>query len=140
MTPGEKNVVKSLIAVAWVDGTVEDSESKVIDAMLQGFDANDGESTELRDWAKEKRSLDDIPLSDLNAEEKELLLGNAALLTRADENEADAEKKLLGDLALLLGYSNDERDKIVEDSKSGALQLKSSALIPDRPPPPSLRK
>lgn len=140
MTPGEKNVVKSLIAVAWVDGSVEDSESKVIDAMLTGFDANDAESSELREWAKEKRSLDDIPLSDLTDEEKELLLGNAAILTRADENEADEEKKLIKDLGLLLGYADDERDKILEASKSGALQLKSSSLIPDRPPPPSLRK
>lgn len=141
MTPGEKNVVKSLIAVAWADGKVQDAESKLIDAMLDGFDADDSEAKELREWAGTQRSLDDIPLSELNDEEKELLLGNAAVLARADDEEATAETKLVADLAQLLGYADDERDRIVEASKDGALQLKSSALIPDdRPMPPSMRK
>ena len=47
MTPGEKNIVKSLIAVAWADGRIEESETSVVEGMLAGFDATEAEEAEL---------------------------------------------------------------------------------------------
>ena len=41
MTPGEKNIVKSLVAVAWADGKVEKPEANVIEGLLAGFDASE---------------------------------------------------------------------------------------------------
>ena len=32
MTPSEKNIVKSLVAVAWADGTVKEPEAGMIDS------------------------------------------------------------------------------------------------------------
>ena len=140
MTPSEKNIVKSLIAVAWADGKLEDPESDVIDAVLQGFDANEEQSEELRSYAKDERTLEDIPLGELNPEDRELLLGNAAVLTRADGEQADSETKLLGELSKLLGFSDDDAKVIIDASEDGALQLKSTSLRPEPPPAPSRRK
>ena len=41
MTPGEKNVLKSLVAVAWADGKLEGGETGVIEGLLCGFDASE---------------------------------------------------------------------------------------------------
>ena len=46
MTPGEINIVKSLIALAWADGKMEQSESNVVEGLLLGFDASDEEEAE----------------------------------------------------------------------------------------------
>src|SRR3954469_16546706 len=47
MTPVEKTIVKSLVAVAWADGTLAEPESGVIDSLLWAFGASD-ESARLR--------------------------------------------------------------------------------------------
>ena len=57
MTPGEKNIVKCLVAVAWADGKVAAPESGVIEGLLCGFDASEDEEKELLDYAKHKRTL-----------------------------------------------------------------------------------
>src|SRR5690606_5729261 len=77
MTPAERNIVKSLIAVAWADGQMEESEASVVEGLLVGFDASDEEEREMLQWAKTPRSLDkDIPLDELDEEDRELLLAN----------------------------------------------------------------
>ncbi len=76
MTPGEKNIVKCLVAVAWADGKVAAPESGVIEGLLCGFDASEDEEREILDYAKHKRTLSvDAPLKELTQEERELLLG-----------------------------------------------------------------
>lgn len=129
MTPSEKNIVKSLVAVAWADGKVEQPESHVIEGLLAGFDASDEEEKELLEYAKEKRTLEkDIPLSALGEEERELLLANAALLTHADGEQSESEKALLDKLIALLGFSKETADEILGSVKDGALRLGSNVL------------
>ena len=128
MTPSEKKVVKSLVAVAWADGKVAQPETHVIEGLLAGFDADDEEEKEILEYAKRKRTLDDIPLSELNEEERELLLANAALLTHADGEQSDTEKALLEKLIGLLGIERAEADKILDSVRDGAIQLGSGAL------------
>ena len=66
MSPSEKNIVKSLIAVAWADGRMEASETRVIEGLLSGFDATPDEEKELLEYARTRRTLeDDIPLDEL---------------------------------------------------------------------------
>jgi len=129
MTPGEKNIVKSLVAVAWADGKVEKPEENVIEGLLAGFDASEVEEKEILEYAKEKRTLSkDIPLAELGKEEREILLANAALLTHADGEQSDTEKELLNKLIEILEFKKDEADKILESVKDGAIQLGSRAL------------
>jgi tellurite resistance protein len=129
MTPSEKSIVKSLVAVAWADGKVEQPESHVIEGLLAGFDASDEEEKEILEYAKEKRTLDkDVPFASFGSEERELLLANAALLTHADGEQSESEKELLDKLIDLLGFSGDEASSILDSVKDGALRLGSDIL------------
>jgi tellurite resistance protein len=132
MTPGEKNIVKCLVAVAWADGKVAAPESGVIEGLLCGFDASSDEERELLDYAKHKRTLSaDAPIQDLSREERELLLANAALLTHADGNQSASEKELLDKLIELLRFDAQTAGQILESVQDGALNLGSRALEPD---------
>jgi tellurite resistance protein len=103
VTPGERNIVKSLIAVAWADGRMESSEVSVIEGLLTGFDASEDEERELLDFARTRRSLeDDIPLTELAKEDRELLFSNAVLLVGADGSESKNERAVLKRLARVL--------------------------------------
>ncbi len=129
MTPSEKNIVKSLIAVAWADGRVEDSETSVVEGMLAGFDATDEEEAELIEYAKTPRSLDhDIPLDQLDREDRELLLSNAALLTLADGKRTIEEARALSHLVYVLDLGEQESRKIISDAQDGALALPTRSL------------
>jgi tellurite resistance protein len=113
VTPGEKNIVKSLIAVAWADGRMESLEASVIEGLLTGFDASDEEEAELLDYARTRRTLEaDVPLAELDPADRELLFANAALLTRADGEESSSERAVLEKLALLLGLDRELCEQI----------------------------
>jgi tellurite resistance protein len=129
MTPGEKNIVKSLIAVAWADGRIEESETSVVEGMLAGFDATEAEEAELIEYAKTPRTLDrDIPLSELDHEERELLLSNAALLTLADGKRSLEEARALSHLVKVLDLGEGESRRIISEAQDGALQLPMKSL------------
>jgi tellurite resistance protein len=129
MTPAERNIVKSLIAVAWADGQMESSEASVVEGLLVGFDATEEEENELLEWAKTPRSLDkDIPLDELTDEDRELLLANAALLTMADGKQTDDETKALGQLVAILKIDVKEAKTIIAGAADGALSLSSRSL------------
>lgn len=133
MTPSERNIVKSLVAVAWADGKLESGESGVIEGMLCGFDASDEEEREILEYAKTRRSLEnDIPLDEMTREDRELLLANAALLTHADGDQSDSEKAALEKLTAILGFSKEEAEKVLASADDGALQLSSRTLQPDK--------
>jgi tellurite resistance protein len=132
MTPSEKNIVRSLVAVAWADGQLADGESSVIEGLLTGFDATEAEEKEILEYARSERTLEkDIPLAELSREDRELLLANAALLTHADGDQSSAETELLGELIELLGFSDEEAHEILSGADDGALQLSSRSLKPD---------
>lgn len=129
MTPAEKNIVKSLIAVAWADGKMEDTEASVVEGLLVGFDATEIESDELLAWAKTRRQLDkDVPVDDMSEEDRELLLSNAALLTHADGIVTAGEKAALAQLVKILGFSQDKANEIIVGANDGRLSLSSRSL------------
>ena len=129
MTPAEKNIVKSLIAVAWADGQMEHSETSVVEGMLVGFDASADEEREFIEYAKTPRTLDrDLPLDQLNQEDRELLLANASLLARADGKQTSDETSVLEELIRLLGFDGGQAEAIVGETEDGALQLSSRVL------------
>lgn len=121
MTENDRKVLRALIAVAWADGQMEESESTVIDGLLAGFDASDAEEDELREYAKTARNVDDIDVTGLTDDDKELLLGNAALLTHADGTQSTEERLLLGKLSTILGFDRPKAFDIIESVRGGAL-------------------
>jgi uncharacterized tellurite resistance protein B-like protein len=129
MTPSEKNIVKSLVAVAWADGKVAAPEAGVIEGMLCGFDASEEEERELLQYAKQKRTLaEDAPIKELNREDRELLLANAALLTHADGEQSESEQALLTKLIGMLEISDADAKQILDSVQDGALTLSSKVL------------
>jgi hypothetical protein len=132
MTPSEKNIVRSLVAVAWADGQLASGESSVIEGLLTGFDASEAEEREILEYARTPRTLEqDIPLDELTREDRELLLANAGLLTHADGEQSLDELDVLVKLVEILGFSDEEAHEILASADDGALQLCSRALKPD---------
>ncbi len=131
MTPAEKNIVRSLIAVAWADGVVEAPEEGVIEGFLGLYDASDEEEAELKEYAKQTRSLDDVPFDELDDEGKEILLSNAALLSASDGTTSDSEKVMLDELVKRLGFSDKDAKRIIKSSQDGAIAVGSRLLIPE---------
>ncbi|MET0792683.1 MAG: TerB family tellurite resistance protein [Polyangiaceae bacterium] len=128
MTPSEKNVVRSLVAVAWADGTVKEPEAGMIDSLLWAFDASEEDESEIKEFAKKKRTIkDDVPLGDLEPSDRELLLAHAALLTHADGKQTKAEEKVLKDLSEHLGFSSAQARPIIEHAKERAGKAASPA-------------
>lgn len=120
MTPGERTVVRSLIAVAWADGQVQSGELGVIEGLLCGFDASDEEEREMLDYARTPRTLEqDIAVSELDEQERELLLTNAALLTLADRTRSIEDVLVLRSLGQLLGFSEREAAELLEQASNG---------------------
>ncbi len=124
MTPSEKNILRSLVAVAWADGRCERQEIAVIEGLLCGFDASETEERELLEYAKQRRTLEaDIPLALLSRVDRELLLANAALLTHADGLQGAAENAVLQRLIVLLGIAPADAAEIVENAGHTARRI-----------------
>lgn len=129
MTSSEKKIVRALIALAWADGRIERAEAQVLEDILRGFDASDADAEEMLAYARQRRSLDeDIPAAELSAEEKEILLANAAVLMRADGEVSASEVAILNRLVTLLEFDRAEAEVIFADARDGAVQLKSDTL------------
>jgi uncharacterized tellurite resistance protein B-like protein len=124
MTPVEKTILKSLVAVAWADGALAEPESGMIDSLLWAFGASEAEEEEIREFAKKKRTVKgDVIAKALDPASREILLAHAALLTHADGKQTPAEAKLLKSLAEHLEFSDDDTKRIVEHARERAKKL-----------------
>src|SRR5262249_9776083 len=74
-------IVKSLVSVAWADGVFAEAEREMIDALVAAFEATEDEAKEIHAYAAEKKTLDDIPMTDLSTDDRRILLQHAVLLT-----------------------------------------------------------
>ena len=119
----DKAMLKSLVAVAWADGRFADEEREMLDALLNGFDANEAEATEMRKFAETPRLLSDIPLTDLSSDDRRLLLNHAVVLTYIDGEQSDAERAMIDTLVKQLGIWADEADEIITSASKRAQRL-----------------
>lgn len=126
MTPVEKTIVKSLVAVAWADGSLAEPESGMIDSLLWAFGASDAEEAEIREFAKKKRTIKgDIVAKALDQQGREVLFAHAALLTHADGKQTPAEAKLLKSLAEHLELTEEEAKAVTHHAKERAKSLRT---------------
>ena len=119
MTPEEKQIVRVLVAVAWVDGEMQEPEAGVVDGLLAAFGASTEEEAEMLEFAKTPRTLRDADVSGLSAEQRDTLLRNAALLVCADGVETEAERRLIAQLAQILEVNDGEVQQIVHSVRAG---------------------
>ena len=116
----EYAIVRALVPVAWADGEFADKEKEMLDALLDAYEATDDEKKKLREYAKEKRTLDDIELQDLSASDRRVLLQHAVLLTFADGKQQAIEAKFLSDLAAKLRIPTDEAKAVITEAEARA--------------------
>jgi DnaJ-domain-containing protein 1 len=107
-------IVKALVPIAWADGVFAQQEREMLDALLDAYRASDDERKQINDYAKEKKSLDDISVQDLSADDRRVLLQHAVLLTFADGDQSPDELALLGKLAEKLRIVPDEAKKLLD--------------------------
>ncbi|MCA9597157.1 MAG: TerB family tellurite resistance protein [Myxococcales bacterium] len=113
-------ILKGLVSVAWADGKVAQEELEVIEALLDAFEATPSEATEVRTYAKEHKSLDDIPITDLSFDDRRVLLQHAVLLTYIDGEQHETEKKLLEELCERLRIPTLEAKGIIDAASDRA--------------------
>jgi tellurite resistance protein len=116
----ERAIVRALVPVAWADGEFADKEREMLDALLEAYSASDDDKNALREYAKEKRTLDDIDLQELSAGDRRVLLQHAVLITLADGEQHATEKKLLADLAAKLRVPADEAKSVMAEAEARA--------------------
>ena len=116
-------IVKSLVSVAWADGRVAEQELAVIDALLDAYHATPSEAREVRRYAEQERTIDDIPLNDLSHDDRRVLLQHAVLVTYADGELHEKERTILEELARRLRIPDLEARGLLEASERRAKQL-----------------
>lgn len=113
-------ILKSLVSVAWADGEYADKEREMVDALLAAFEASEEQAAEIRRYAAEKKTLDDIPVDDLSADDCRVLLSHAVLLTWVDGAQHESEKKLIHDLCAKLGFPGDQAQELIRHADERA--------------------
>ena len=116
-------LLKILIALAWADGRVDEEEMEIVEAMLDSFNASVDEGNDLREWAKTPRSLDDIDVAGLTAEDADLVLYQAVLLTYIDDEQSEKETELLNNFVAKLGMPSERAKDVLERATSRAKEL-----------------
>jgi len=116
----EYAIVRGLVPVAWADGDFADKEKEMLEALLEAYGASEEQKKTLREYAKEKRTLEDIDLQELSAADRRVLLQCAVLLTFADGHQAAAESKMLGELATRLRIPDDEAKHVITEAEARA--------------------
>ncbi len=119
----EYAIVRALVPVAWADGEFADTEKEMIRAILSAYRATPSEEKEILEYASERRTLDDINLQDLSAQDRRVLLQQAVLLTYADGNQAVEETKLLVDLMKRLRIPEEEGKAVISEASARAKKL-----------------
>jgi uncharacterized membrane protein YebE (DUF533 family) len=125
MQPHIEAMVKSLVAVAWADGRLHRHEAQLIEALLTAFEVDDESAGALRSYAGQPRSLDDIPLEELSADDRRLLLQHAVLLTYVDGVQSAEERQLLRVLGERLRIPDREATPLLESAARRAERLKA---------------
>lgn len=116
-------IIKALVPVAWADGVFAEKEKETLEALLDAFHATEDERQEVRAYAAEKKSLDDINLQDLSADDRRILLQHAVLLSFVDGDQGDEERRFLDALVAKLKIPAEEAKELMVFAADRAKKL-----------------
>jgi uncharacterized membrane protein YebE (DUF533 family) len=114
-------IVRALVPVAWSDGVFADREREMLDALLDAYRASEKEREILREYAEQKRTIDDIDPQELSADDRRVLFQHAVLLTFADGDQSKEEVAFLSALATRLRLPDDDARALMD---AGAMRAK----------------
>jgi DnaJ-domain-containing protein 1 len=104
----DKAILQGLVSVAWSDGSFEQREKEMLDALIESFGASEQESKEIKAYAATQRGLEDIPLTELSYADRRHLMAHAVTLSFIDGAQAEAERTFLEKLRDHLKISPEE--------------------------------
>jgi tellurite resistance protein len=113
-------IVRALVPVAWADGTFAEKEKEMLEGLLEAYRATEDEKKQLREYARETRTLDDINLQDLSAGDRRVLLQCAVILSFADGEQAAAESEIVSELAKKLRIPDAEAKLVISEAEERA--------------------
>lgn len=113
-------IVKALVPVAWADGEFAQREKDTLEALLEAFGADDVEKEKIRAFAETKKTLDDINLQELSADDRRILLQHAVLLSYADGKQDAQELAFLEELCKRLKIPGEEAKAIMDAASARA--------------------
>lgn len=113
-------IVKSLVSVAWADGVFADEEKEMVEALIAAFEATEDEAKHIREYAAEKRTIDDIPITELSTDDRRVLVQHAVLLTYVDGEQAESEREFVEELCRKLRIPDGEASELVEGASKRA--------------------
>lgn len=116
-------MLQSLVAIAWADEELHEKELEVIDALIAAFALNDDEAHQVREYAKTPRTLDDVPLTELAADDRRVLLHHAVLLSYVDGDPAPSELALIDELCHRLRIGQAEAAPLLAAAHARARKL-----------------
>jgi uncharacterized membrane protein YebE (DUF533 family) len=114
-------IVRALVPVAWADGVFAETEKQMLEALLDAYRATDQEREIIHEYAEKRRTLDDIDLQELSADDRRILFQHAVLLTFADGDQSAEEIAFLKELATRLRLPDEERESLMQ---AGAARAK----------------
>ncbi|MCA9581414.1 MAG: TerB family tellurite resistance protein [Myxococcales bacterium] len=123
MNAQQESMVKSLVAVAWADGRMEQEESEVVQALVSAFEIAPEDVEAVLEYARTPRTLDDAPIAGLTPEQRKTLLEHAVILTYIDGEQDAQERAVLRDLIGRLGLSEEEAATILVTAEERARRL-----------------
>ena len=116
-------IIKALVPVAWADDVFAEKEEATLEALLVAFNATDEERSLVREYAKEKRTLEDIELQELSADDRRILLQHAVLLSYVDGEQGEAERVFLERMVEKLKIPADEAKGLMDFASERAKKL-----------------
>jgi uncharacterized membrane protein YebE (DUF533 family) len=106
-------IVKALVPVAWADGVFAQPEKEMLDAVLDAYSATDKEKEIVHEYAETKRTLDDIDMQELSADDRRVLFQHAVLLSFADGDQSADEVTFLHALAKKLRLPDEDTKSLM---------------------------
>ncbi len=106
-------IIKALVPIAWADGVFAQAEKEMLDALLDAYSATDKEKEIIHEYADQRRTLEDIALQELSADDRRVLLQHAVLLTFVDGRQSEDERQLLLALSARLRIPAEEAQALI---------------------------
>ncbi len=123
MKTNQDAMLRSLVAIAWADGHFASEEGEVIEAMISTFQLSDEDVAKVRVYAKTRRTLDDVPVTELDEEDRRTLLQHAVILSYIDGGQSEQELDIIDELVDRLGIPEKEADALIASANERAKSL-----------------
>ena len=120
-------ILKSLVSVAWADGDFADREKEMLDALLEAFEATDEEAEALKEYAREPKTVDDIPITELSYDDRRIFLQHAVFLSHVDGSFSAEERSFIDKVTEKLRIPDDEAQELIELAEARAKRYFAAA-------------